>query len=196
MSQDSGVKVSICLVNNDFWSVSYTKAIIWFQMTWNKEYESYEIFLWCFCVLLEVQKPSFVFYRRKKGIQVWNGMWVSKWRQISCLCLNYPFTFYISYISVSLYLLIWLRLSLMLSLAISISLFQYIFRLQLLFLYNTRLPFLSLFHFLPSLAISLYYSGVPFYIFLSPSFLSNLSAHIHTSHSSRLYDWFRLDSVI
>ncbi len=28
MSQDSGGKVSMCLVNNDVWSVSYTKAIM------------------------------------------------------------------------------------------------------------------------------------------------------------------------
>ncbi len=110
-----------------------------------------------------------------------------------------PFTFYFSYISVSLYLLIWLRLFLMLSLPISISLFQYTFRLHLLFLYNIRLPtFPSLF-----LPLQFHYTILvsPFIfpylpLSLSPSFLSNLSTHIHTSPSSRLYDWFRLDSVI
>ncbi len=67
--------------------------------------------------------------------------------------------------------------------------------------FNTHFAFTFLSHFLPPLAISLYYSGVPFIfpylpLSLSPSFLSNLSTHIHTSPSSRLYDWFRLDSVI
>ncbi len=194
MSQDSGVKVSICLVNNDFWSVSYTKAIIWFQMTWNKEYESYDIFLWWFCVLLEVQKPSFVFYRRKKAIQVWNGMWVSKYLVFVWIILLH-FTFPIS----QCLCIFWFG-----SDYPSCCLWQFLFHsfntyfAFSFFCFTTLafLPFLSLFHFLPSLAISLYYSGVPFYIFLSPSFLSNLSAHIHTSHSSRLYDWFRLDSVI
>ncbi len=127
-----------------------------------------------------------MFYRRKKAIQVWNDMWVSKWWQISCLW--------------SFYILLFLYLSVSVSFDLTQIIPHAVFA-NFYFTFNTHFAFTFLSHFLPPLAISLYYSGVPFIftylpISISPSFLSNLSTHIHTSPSSRLYDWFRLDSVI
>lgn len=130
---------------------------------------------------------SVVFYipQRERVILIWNEMRVSKW-QISCFWMNYPFKFDIpsppSAFSLTQCLLNWLRLSLMLSFTVSISLSHYTFCLHPLFLCNTcSLLLFPFFHFLPSLAISPYYSGVPFYIFLSLSFpISQFPISRHT----------------
>ncbi len=122
-----------------------------------------------------------MFYRRKKAIQVWNDMWVSKW-----------WSFYI-------------LLFLYLSVSVSFDLTQIIPHAVFANFYFT----LSI-HISPSPSFPIFFLPLQFHytilvspfifpylpISLSPSFLSNLSTHIHTSPSSRLYDWFRLDSVI
>lgn len=177
--------VSVCLVNDDDFGLFYAQIIVWLQVTLNKAYKTYELLL---CPLKNSKAFFCALQKKKSEVWIWNEMRVSKW-QISCFWMNYPFTSDIpsppSAFSLTRCLLNWLRLSLMLSFAVSISLSHYTFCLHPLFLCNTRsLLLFPLFHFLPSLAISPHYSGVPFYIFLSlslspsPSFQS-LGTHSH-----------------